>query len=485
MGISLYTSRVILEELGVSDYGIYNLLAGILTMIGFFNAAMSSATQRYLSYDIGQEDYPRLKKTFSATLTIHIGIAFLGLVIAETVGLWYVNKVMVFPEEKWGVVNIVYQFSILTFLLSIIQVPYNALIIAHERMKVYAYMSILEAILKLGTVFVLMLATQNKLIIFAILTFCVSLIIRIGYQIFCRLQFKESKYSFEYDKTYFLELISYSGWSLFGNIAVLAKVQGVNMLLNLFFGLVINASYAITNQLVNAINLVVSNLQMAFNPQIIKNYSQGNLEETARLVIQGAKISFFLSLVIIMPVLLNTEYILQLWLKEVPFNTVLFVQLALIGVLIESLSGTLIIGVQATGNIKWYQIILGIIIFLNLPIAYLFFKLNYGAYFAFLISIVISFFVLSFRFIFLTRILNFRLKGFLRNVILKAALVSILMFFCYLMHKKYLLEASSFLFFLIETCLIEIVLIFAIYFIGISKNERLFLRINFKQILNK
>src|SRR5690606_10219746 len=213
--------------------------------------------------------------------------------------------------DKTYEVNVVYQFSILTFLLNIIQVPYNALIIARERMKIYAYMSVLEALLKLSTVFYLMWLSTNKLISYAILLFVVSFIIRIFYQIYCRREFQESKYIFFYDKCFFIELVSYSGWNLFGNIAAVAKGQGVNIVLNLFYGTVVNAAYGISNQLVSAVNMFVVNLQMAFNPRIIINYSQGNIKQTEYLIFQGSKISFVLLLLLVMPILLNTEYILK------------------------------------------------------------------------------------------------------------------------------------------------------------------------------
>src|SRR5690554_3558665 len=303
MGITLYTSRVVLQQLGISDYGIYSLVGGIVTMVGFFNAAMSSATQRYLSVDIGKNDEIQLQKTFSATLTIHIGIGVMVLIIAETIGLWYINYKMIFPQDRLFAVNIVYQFSILTFLLNIIQVPYNALIIARERMNIYAYVSILEAGLKLAIVFLLVLGT-DKLILYAILTFVVALIIRLIYQVYCRRQFQESRYKFEYNKAYYKELISYSGWNLFGNIAAVAKGQGVNIVLNLFFGTVVNAAYGITNQVYSAVNMFVSNFQLALNPQIIKNYSQGNLEQSHYLILQGSKFSFYLLLIIVTPILL-------------------------------------------------------------------------------------------------------------------------------------------------------------------------------------
>ncbi|MFV0149469.1 MATE family efflux transporter [Empedobacter falsenii] len=472
MGITLYTSRVVLQELGVSDYGIYNLVGGIVAMIGFFNGAMSSATQRYLAHDIGKGNFQQLKKTFSATLTVHFAIAILGLIIAETLGLWYVNYKMVFPIEKTYEVNVVYQFSILTFLLSIIQVPYNALIIARERMKIYAYMSILEAVLKLGTVFILMLISNNKLITYAGLTFAVSFIIRILYQVYCRKEFKESKYQFVYDKHYFIELISYSGWNLFGNVAAVAKGQGVNLVLNLFFGTVVNAAYGITNQVVSAVNMFAINLQLAFNPQIIKNYSQGNIEQTQTLIFQGSKISFFLLLLLVMPILLNTEFILTLWLNDVPEYTAVFVQLALIGILLDSLSGTLMTGAQATGKIKWYQIVVGILVFTNLPLGYLALKLGYPPFSVFVVSIVISILSLQFRLYFLKRLLNINLTKYYTTVFFKVIVVVVLSFSSVYFIKINFPIETNIIYFIIQSIGIVIMSLVFIFYFGLDKNER-------------
>jgi len=458
MGVSLYTSRIILQQLGISDFGIYTLVGGIVAMFSFFNSAMSSATQRYLSYYIGKEDECKLKKTFSATLTIHFGIALLFFILAETLGLWYVNYKMVFPADKTYEVNVVYQFSILTFLLNIIQVPYNALIIARERMKIYAYMSVLEALLKLSTVFYLMWLSTNKLISYAILLFVVSFIIRIFYQIYCRREFQESKYIFFYDKCFFIELVSYSGWNLFGNIAAVAKGQGVNIVLNLFYGTVVNAAYGISNQLVSAVNMFVVNLQMAFNPRIIINYSQGNIKQTEYLIFQGSKISFVLLLLLVMPILLNTEYILKLWLTEVPPNTRLFVQLALIGVLVESLSGTLMTGAQATGKIKWYQIIIGTLIFLNLPISYMALRIGFEAYSVFVISVIVSIISLIFRLFFLKKIMHFNLKKYFTDVLLKVFITLILLLLYSFLYKKYYTHQTKFLSFLNDSLIVTLYL---------------------------
>lgn len=475
MGITLYTSRIVLRELGVSDYGIYNLVGGFVAMLGFFNAAMSSATQRYLSFDIGKGDHVQLKKTFSATLSIHIFIALIGLLLAETIGLWYVNNKLNFPEDRMYAVNVVYQFSVLTFLLSIIQVPYNALIIARERMKIYAYVSILEAILKLLIVFFLVYFGSDKLITYAILTFCVALLIRIIYQVYCRREFEESKYHFHYDKQYFGELISYSGWNLFGNIAAVAKGQGVNIVLNLFFGTVVNAAYGITNQVFSAVNMFVSNFQLALNPQIIQNYSKGNLKQSQHLIFQGSKYSFFLMLILVTPILLNTEYILQLWLKEPPEHTMFFVQLCLINLLIDCLSNPLMIGAQATGNIKWYQIIVGSLVFLNLPISYLILKLGFEPHSVYMVSIVISLISLQFRLYFLKKVMNFNLKNYYAQVLFKAlCLVAVTILFIYAI-KTYMPYVDSFLLFIVETVISGLFTIVLIMLFGIDNQERNFI----------
>ncbi len=472
MGITLYTSRIVLKELGVSDYGVYSLVGGFVAMLGFFNSAMSTATQRYLSFDLGKGDYNQLKKTFSVTFTIHIAIAILGLLLAETIGLWYINYKMVFPDNRLFAVNVVYQFSILTFVLNIIQVPYNALIIARERMNIYAYVSILEAILKLFIVFLLVYFGSDKLITYSILTFAVAFIIRLIYQIYCRKEFEESRYKFQYDKKYYKELISYSGWNLFGNIAGVSKGQGVNIVLNLFFGTVVNAAYGVTNQVYSAVNMFVSNFQLALNPQIIQNYSKGNLKQSQYLIFQGSKFSFFLMLILVTPLLLNTEYILQLWLKEPPEHTMFFVQLCLINLLIDCLSNPLMVGAQATGNIKWYQIIVGSLVFLNLPISYLILKLGFAPYSVYIVSIVISLISLQFRLYFLKKVMNFEVKKYYFIVLPKILMLGCLSAVIIFIIKNYWRYELNFLTFIITSIVVTSVLILLILFLGVTKNEK-------------
>ena len=270
MAVSLYTSRVVLNTLGIIDYGVYSIVGGIVTMFSFFNGAMTSATQRFLAFDIGKNDLQQLKKTFNATLNIHIAISILVLVLAETIGLWFVNHKLNLPVDRMVAVNWVYQFSVFTFLLGIIQVPYDALIIAREKFDIYAYMSFVEAFLKLLIVYLLVIYSLDKLILYAGLLFFVSFLVRMGHKFYCKRYYEETKYQYYFDKSFYKVLLSYSGWNLFGNIASVARGQGSNILLNLFFGTVLNAAYGISIQLQGAIQAFVSNFQMAVNPNIIK-----------------------------------------------------------------------------------------------------------------------------------------------------------------------------------------------------------------------
>lgn len=473
LGVSLYTSRIVLEVLGVSDFGIYNLVAGFITLLGFFNAAMSSATQRYLSYDIGKNDDIQLKKTFSSTLTIHFLIAIIGFILAETLGLWYINNKMIYPMERSFAINVVYQFSVLTFLLNIIQVPYNSLILARERMNIYAYVSIVEVLLKLGIVFILVYFGSDKLILYAFLTFVVSFVIRLIYQVYCRRAFVESRYKFSYDKKYFLELISYSGWNLFGNIATIARGQGNNLLLNLFFGTTVNAAYSIALQLQGAVSMFVTNFQIALNPRIIQNYASGDIQKSQKLVFQGSKFSYFLMLLLVLPFIFNTSFILETWLKNVPNHTIIFVRLCLISVLIDVISGPLMTLAQAVGKIKWYQIIIGTLIFLNLPVSYYLLRSYHEPALIFIAIIALNLVALIFRIFFLKDMANFDVKSFCTSVLFKIALITILMSTILYYIKDIVWHVNPILNFLISSISIDFIALSCILSIGLTASERL------------
>ena len=471
MVVALYTSRVVLNTLGVEDYGIYSLVGGFISLFSFLNAAMSSATQRYLTFDLGKNDSHRLRKTFSVTLTIHMGIALIVLLFAETLGLWYINNIMVFPVERSFAVNVVYQFSIAATLLSIIQVPYNALIIAHERMNVYAYVSIVEVLLKLLIVFLLVLFGSDKLITYSILTFIVALSIRLFYQFYCRRKFKESHYKFEWDKGYYKELISFSGWSLFGNMSAVARGQGVNVVLNLFFGTTVNAAYGIALQVQSAVGGFATNFQLAVSPQIVKQYAQGNIKQVQSLVFRSAKFSYLLLIILVSPIFINIDYILYIWLKNAPEYSAIFIQLSLIYLLIDSLSFSLIKAVQATGRIKYYQIVLGTLTFMSLPLSYIALKYGGSPETVFIVLIIVTFSTLLTRMFFVKKLLEINPIDFMKYVLLPISIVTVLISFIGYILYDYLI-VNSFLALIGVSVLIGIISLIFAFFIGVNRRER-------------
>ncbi|MFV5693024.1 lipopolysaccharide biosynthesis protein [Flavobacterium sp. LT1R49] len=472
MGVSLYTSRVVLNTLGIEDYGVYSIVGGIVTLFSFFNSAMTSATQRFLAFDIGKNDLEKLKKTFNATLNIHIAISVLVLVLAETIGLWFVNDKLNLPIDRMVAVNWVYQFSIFTFLLGIIQVPYDALIVAREKMDIYAYMAFVEVSLKLIIVYILVISSFDKLILYAGLLFIVSFIVRMAHKQYCKWHYEESKYQFYFDKLFYKELLSYSGWSLFGNIAAVARGQGSNILLNLFFGTVLNAAYGISMQVQTTVQGFVLNFQMAVNPQIIKQYAAGNTEQCLKLIFQSAKFSYFLLFIIATPIIFNIDFILELWLKNPPRYTSVFVNLCLINLLIECISGPLMIGAQATGNIKWYQIVIGTLIFLNLPISYILLKTYKNPELIYYSSIIISLLSLVFRLFFLKNIMKFPVKDFLNNVLLRIVFVTIFVILLNHFFFQLIIIRNNMVYFFVNISIICFSAMLLIYAIGIDAEEK-------------
>lgn len=473
MGVSLYTSRIVLKELGVSDFGIYSVVGGFIALFAFLNAAMSAATQRYLTFDLGKKDMNAVQKTFSVTLTIHIGIALIVLLFAETIGLWYVNHKMVFAANRIFAVNVVYQFSIAAALLSIIQVPYNALIVAHEKMDIYAYVGIAEAVLKLVIVFMLVYFGHDKLITYAILTFLVSLGIRLFYQFYCRKHFEESKYHFQWDKRYYKELIVYSGWNLFGNLAVVAKGQGSNLLLNFFFGTTVNAAYGIMGTVNSAITIFVTNFQVATNPQIIKSYAAGEIHAVEKLMNQATKFTFFLSLLLIAPVLLNTDYILKLWLVNPPKFAADFIRVILLCTLVEVLTKSIMTGITATGKIKTYHIVIGLFNLLIVPISFLIYKSGYSNSPVAFMYVWLFFSVISFifRMAFVRVLMDYNIKTFVLKVLTPVILISSICYPFGILLKN-LLTDDSLQMFILQTIILVFILMIIIYLLGLEKNER-------------
>lgn len=424
--VSLYTSRVVLNVLGIDDYGIYNVVGGIVLMFQFLNVGMIDVSQRFLTYELGKNDGQQLQKVFSTSLIIHLIIIFFLFILAETVGLWFLNHKMNIPTSRIIAANWVFQFSILTFIIKIFSVPYNASIVAHEHMKVYAYVSILEVILQLAIVFLLKDSASDKLILYAILMSFVTLLVSIMYTLYCKKYFKECKFRNDIDKQLLHKMLSFAGWSFLGNIGYSLKMQGINILINLFFGPAVNAARGVAYQVNAGIYNFVSNFQIAMKPQITKRYAMGDTNSMMVLVHNSSRYSFFLLLYLTLPVLIKTPYILHLWLGIVPEYTVMFLRLVLIVTLINSITGPVATAIQAKGKIKLFQTIILVITLLDIPISYIVLKSGYPPYTVMYISILTELIALIARIWILNALIPMHISNFIIEVIGRSLLVFIL-----------------------------------------------------------
>lgn len=483
MLVSLYTSRVVLNTLGVSDYGIYNVVGGVVAMFGFINASMTSATQRYITFALGQGDLRRLHTVFSTALQIHFLIAVLIGLLGETVGLWFLNEKMQIPADRMDAAFWVLQCSILSTVVMIISVPYNADIIAHEKMSAFAYISILEAVLKLTVVYVLSLLPYDKLIFYAFLILVVQLLIRFCYNSYCHRHFFESKYKHIWDKSLFKEMSGFAGWSMFGNLSAVLFSHGLNMLLNVFFGPVVNAARAVAVQVQSAIQQFVGNFQMALNPQITKTFAKGEMEEMHLLMFRSARFSFYLLFLLSLPVLFETNFILTIWLKIVPYNAIIFLRIMICISLIYALSNPLMVANQATGKVRKYQTICGSILLMILPISYICLKLGFPAYSVFIVHFIVEFITQIFRMIMLKPLINLSLKDYINNIYIKVlvvVIISVIIPMIVYLNMTYSLTR----FFVI--CILSFISVgTTIYTIGLSKDERVFIKSKFMSIVNK
>lgn len=426
MLVSLYTVRVVLNVLGAEDYGIYNVVAGVVTMFSFLSGAMATASQRYFSFDLGKGDNEHLKTTFSVTFQIYVLLAAVVILLAETVGLWFVNHKLVIPAERMVAANWIFQAAIVSFLLTLITTPYMASIIAHENMNVYAYVSIIEAGLKLGIVFLLKILPYDKLIVYGLLLATVALINTSIYRLYCHKHYEECKFRFVKDVKLFKEIVSYSGWNLFGASVGVVKNQIINILLNMFFGAVVNAARAIASQVNNAVTSFSQNFSIALRPQIIKTYAAEQREECQKLVYRGCKFTFYLMYIFALPLILEMEIILKFWLKNPPELAGIFTRLALIDAVIDSISYPLMTLAQATGKIKLYQGVVGGILLCNLPISYIFLKLGVPAYAVMIVAIFITFLAFVVRLFIIKKLSGISIKKFIITAAMPCMLVSII-----------------------------------------------------------
>ncbi len=483
MLVTLYTSRVVLNTLGVTDYGIYNVVGGVVAMFGFINGSMSSATQRYITFALGKGDKENLQKVFSTALQIHVLIAALIIILGETVGLWFMYTQMQIPADRMDAAFWVLQCSIVSTAVMVISVPYNADIIAHEKMSAFAYISILEAVLKLAIVFALVLSPFDRLIFYAFLILAVQLLIRLCYSHYCSRHFEESKYRHVWDKSLFKEMTGFAGWSMFGNLASVLFSQGLNMLLNVFFGPVVNAARAVSVQVQSAIQQFVGNFQMALNPQITKTYAKGEMDEMHKLMFRSARFSFYLLFFLSLPVLFETEFILTVWLKTVPDDTVIFLRIMICTSLIYTLANPLIIANQATGKVRKYQIVCGSILLLILPVSYVCLKLGCPAYSVFIVHFVMESIAQLARMIMLRPLIGIRIADYIKNIYVRVVAVVALSVLVPFVVYENMDDTVARFFVMCLICVLSVGTV--VYTVGLSKNERVFVRTKTITIVNK
>lgn len=414
---ALFTSRIVLDVLGAADYGLNNIIGGVVVLFSFLNSALLSATQRFLNFHLGRQDYKQTNVVFCMSMNTYLLLSIVVVVLGETVGLWFVNTQLNIPSERMYAAQWVYQFTLIQFVINLLRVPYNASIIAYEKMNFYAYVSLVEVIAKLLVVYLLYITTFDKLIFYSFLYTIVPLIVAFIYKIYCNRNFDTTKYKRIWDRIAFKEMFSFSGWSLFGSLANLAAQQGLNILINIFYGVTVNAAAGIANQVSTNVYGFISNFQTAFQPQIVKTYAAKEVERFHKLIFQTSKFSYFMVLVLVLPILFTIDGILDIWLKEVPKYTAIFCRLILVFLSIEAITAPLWMSVQATGKIRNYQILVASLIFLNFPVAYIVLKLGMPVYSVWVIRIIVNIVVMIARYIYMKKKLNFPLLSYLKAVI--------------------------------------------------------------------
>lgn len=471
MGVSLYTSRVVLNTLGVEDFGIYNVVGGVVMMFSFLSTTMAFASTRFITYELATGNKELLKRIFSISCTFHFIIAIASMLLLEIIGVWFLNHKMNIASERIEAANWVFQFAIISFFISIISLPYNAAIIAHEKMTAFAYISILEVSLKLFIVFTLNWIIFDKLKLYAILTCLVAILLRFVYGWYCQKQFEECrKYKFLFDKSLFMSMFNYVGWSLYTNLSHVSYLQGINILLNLFFGVVINTARGIAVQVQTVVLQFVTNFQMAANPQIIKYYAQKQYEIMFNLVFRISKFSFFILFLLCIPLEFYMDLVLQLWLKNVPEYVVLFCRLTLILPLINVVTLPFATIVLATGKLKKNSIILGTCNLLILPTSFIFLRFGYPPEIVFYVNIFF-YVVTMFARLYIVKILvNFPALRFFTEVLSRILCITILTTgFSYFSSRWIEKDLIGLIIF---SCISAIQISITVFFIGLNKQER-------------
>ena len=424
MAVSLFTSRVILNTLGVEDYGINNVVGGVVAMFSVLSGSMSSSISRFITFELGKGDKKRLKTVFSTGINIQLGMSLIILLVAEAAGVWFLNYKMNIPEERMYAANWVFQCSILTFILGLLSVPYNAAIIAHEKMSAFAYISVIEVTLKLIIVYLLTISPYDRLVTYSILFLLVGVLIRLIYGYYCKRHFEECTYHLVYDKAILKSMTSFAGWNFLGNGAYMLNTQGVNILMNMYFGVAVNAARGVATQVDAALKQFVNNFTTAVNPQITKSYAQGDLSNMHKLVCRSAKFSAFLMMFFAVPIILETDTILSLWLKNPPAYASVFLKWIIISSFMDTvLANSLVTSMFATGDIKKYQIIVTTVGCLVFPLSWLAFQLGFEPQVGYMLYFVIYSILLFVRLYLLRDMVKLPIMMYVREVLFKVTTV--------------------------------------------------------------
>lgn len=468
MAISLYTVRAILDILGVVDYGIYNVVGGVVTMFAFMNRTLSTSSQRYFSVALAKNDHEDLKRVFSLNLTVFSLLGIIVVFLLETVGLWFVNNKMTIPAERMGAANVVYQLSILAMVFHIFVIPYMALVIAYEKMNIFAIIGVVEAVGKLGIVFLLTVIAFDKLIIYGVLVLLLAVGTSLWYIIYCLKHYPESHFRWYWNKKEALELLGFSGWHFLGTFSTTCRSQGINILLNMFFNPAVNAARAVAYQVYGAVHQLVTNFFTAVKPQIYKSYASAQHDEMFKLVMRSSLFSMYLISLLIFPLIASTEFVLGLWLKEVPEYTIVFVQLVLLNGLVDSVDAPLSATALATGKIRKYEIAVSSVILANIPISYVALKMGSNPDITMVISIILSCIDVFVRTLMLKGMMNFPMKKYMVLFAKVLVVSAILTFIC----KFVLLDIVNSIWQVILVSLVVFILQTLLYALITDKSDR-------------
>lgn len=482
MAVSLATSRIVLDSLGIDDYGIWNVVGGVMTMFSFLTSSLSTAISRFITFELGREVPQDLSKVFSVSLTVIGVLTLLVIVLAESVGVWFLNTHMNIPADRIVAANWVLQGFIFSFSVGLVVSPYCAVIIAHERMKIFAYIGMAETILKLFVAYSLYFSPFDRLKTYALLSLLVSAFILITYNTYCKKHFQECEYSFVYDKELLKSITGFAGWNFLGNGTYILNTQGVNILMNMFFGVGVNAARGIATQVDGVVQSFAGNFTMAMNPQIIKSYASDDLEYMHTLICRGAKYSYFLMFFFALPLILEARQVLTIWLGVVPEHAVIFLRLTLLSTLVVVVANTLVTAQLATGKLKKYQITVTSFCIWVLPLTYLLFKFGYPPEIAYVVYFIIYFILIFVRIFLLKGLVNLSCVKYINEVLVRMSMVSVCS--CILPCLIYFNMHCSFIR-LFLVCIVSVVsLLTFMYLLGLEKSERAFMMNKLNDLLS-